>query len=314
MRKQPSNDKTITLSGASVLDLSAIDRADLQPTTKAKYKREIEVMYLEGVNPGNYAALQAYADGLKSSRKFFLKSALRLMTQGYKQAIKAGATPENIGTVEAALHRLDAMNDAVQVKQAKGTKAHIWLSQKQVTDITALCDDSLEGWRDWIVLALLLGAGLRREELASLTFDAMKQQPTKRGKMRTVLQVNGKGAKDRVIPVSDKLAKRLQEWREKIGGGNIARSLGMKKELGESMSAVAIFHLVNKYGAQIGIPELAPHDLRRTYAQLGYEAGVPITQISTLLGHSSVATTQKYLDLSIDLESTASDFIPLSGD
>jgi integrase len=60
----------------------------------------------------------------------------------------------------------------------------------------------------------------------------------------------------------------------------------------------------------MGKPELAPHDLRQTYAQLGYEAGVPITQISTLLGHSSIETTVRYLNLELDLESPVSDFIP----
>jgi integrase/recombinase XerD len=82
--------------------------------------------------------------------------------------------------------------------------------------------------------------------------------------------------------------------------------------LGESLSAVGAFQIVRRCGALIGVPELDPHDLRRTYAQLGYEAGVPITQIKELLGHASVATTQKYLDLSLDLETTASDFIPLA--
>jgi len=296
----------------SPLDLSAIERASLQPSTKAKYQREIEVMRLAGVNPSNYPALQAYADSLKSSRKQFLKSALRLMTLGFEQSIKAGATPENLAQAQAALMRLDAMRGAVQVPQHKGTKAHTWLSQKQVAEITALCNDSLEGKRDWIVLGLLLGAGLRREELVSLTFDAIKTLPTKNGGERVVIEVTGKGAKTRVIPLNSKLAYRLHEWKQIVGGGRIARSLGMKKELGESMSAVAIFHLVNKYGEKIGLPELAPHDLRRTYAQLGFEAGVPITQVSVLLGHSSVATTQKYLNLALDLESTASDFIPLS--
>lgn len=65
-----------------------------------------------------------------------------------------------------------------------------------------------------------------------------------------------------------------------------------------------------KYGKQMGKPELASHDLRRTYAQLGYEAGVPITQISTLLGHASIETTMRYLNLDLDLETTVSDFIP----
>ena len=294
------------------MDLSAIDRASLGERTKFKYKREIEKMRAAGVSPSNHAALQAYADGLKSSRKQFLKSALRLMTLDYEQAVKAGATPENIAQTQAALYRLDAMRGAVQVETPKGRKAHTWLSQKQVVHITSICPDTLEGKRDWIVLGLLLGAGLRREELATLTFDALKQQPAKSGKMRDVLEVTGKGAKTRLIPISEKLGNRLREWKAITGGGNVARSLGRKMELGESMSAVAIYELVSRYGARIGVPELASHDMRRTYAQLGYEAGVPITQVSTLLGHASVATTQKYLDLSLDLESTASDFIPLS--
>jgi integrase len=61
----------------------------------------------------------------------------------------------------------------------------------------------------------------------------------------------------------------------------------------------------------IDVGRFAAHDLRRTFAKLGYEAGVPITQISKLLGHSSVATTQRYLNLELNLEITISDFIPL---
>jgi integrase len=44
-----------------------------------------------------------------------------------------------------------------------------------------------------------------------------------------------------------------------------------------------VYHLVQKRGELMGRPNLEPHDLRRTFAQLGYEAGVSITQISTLL-------------------------------
>ena len=304
----------IAQAQSASLDLKAIDRADLQPTTKAKYKREIENLMRAGINPLDLDGLTAYADGLKSSRKSFLKSALRLMSADFEQNLKGRATPENIAQIQAGVYRLEAMRGAVKVKAHKGTKAHTWLSQKQVSEITKLCGNDLEGRRDWIVLGLLLGAGLRREELAALTFDALKQQPTRGGKMRDVLQVKGKGAKDRVIPIKPILAQHLREWKEAVGGGLVARSLGMGKKLGKSISTVAIFQIVRKYGGLIGLPELAPHDLRRTFAQLGYEAGVPITQVSVLLGHSNVATTQKYLNLALDLETTASDFIPLSGD
>ena len=127
----------------------------------------------------------------------------------------------------------------------------------------------------------------------------------------TVLEVVGKGGKSRVIPIADKLAECLRDWSRETSGGRIARSLGRAQVIGESLSTTGIFDLVRKHGALISVDGLAPHDLRRTYAQLGYESGIPLTQISRLLGHASVATTQKYLNLSLNMESTISDFIPL---
>lgn len=304
----------IELSQAQDVDTGAIERADLADSTKYKYSREIEAMNKAGINPANHAALTTYAAGLKSSRRAFLKSALRLMTSDYEQQVKAGATPANLPAAQAAIMRLEAMRGAINVKAHKGQKAHIWLSPAQVKQMTALCGGDLEGRRDWIILGLLVGAGLRRDELTELTFDTLKQQPTKSGKLRDVLQVTGKGSKDRVIPIKPLLAARLRSWQDETGGGRVARSLGRSKTLGESLSGVGIFQLVRRYGAMIGIDGLDPHDLRRTYAQLGYDAGVPITQIKELLGHASVATTQRYLNLSLDLETTASDFIPLAGD
>lgn len=302
----------IELSQAQDVDTGAIERADLAESTKYKYRREVEAMSKAGVTPLDHQALTAYAAGLKSSRRAFLKSALRLMTADLEQTIKASSDGSN--RVTAALHRLEAMRGAINVKAHKGQKAHTWLSPAQVKQITALCADDLEGRRDWIILGLLLGAGLRRDELAGLTFEALKQQPAKNGKIRDVLQVTGKGAKDRVIPIKPLLAERLRSWQAETGGGKVARSLGRSKKLGASLSAVGIFQLVRRYGAMIGLPELDPHDLRRSYAQIGYESGVPITQISKLLGHASVSTTQRYLNLDLDLETTASDFIPLAGD
>ena len=305
-----------TSNQRDAFDTTAIDRADLQPTTKYKYKRELAAMRSAGVNPLDYDALIDYADNLKSSRKMFLKSALRMISIDYERGAKGSATPETIAQVQTVVYRLEAMRSAVNVTKHKGTKAHTWLSQAQVKEITAACSDDLIGRRDWIVLGLLLGAGLRRDELSNLTFEAIKQQPTRGGKIRNVLEVTGKGNKTRVIPISTLLAQRLASWKFEIGGGKIARSVtkGKTAAIGESLSTIGIFKLVSSYGAKINKANLAPHDLRRTYAQLGYEAGIPLTQLQTLLGHESINTTQRYLDLALDLETTVSDFIPLSGD
>ncbi len=305
---------TTTTDNHFTIDLRAIDRAQLGKQTTAKYKTELQRMTAAGVSPLDPDALTEYADTLRSSRKAFLKAGLNIITREYERKAKGSATPENIAQVIAAVYRLEAMRGAVTVKARKGDKAHNWLSKLQVKELTALCDDTPAGRRDWVVLGLLLGAGLRREELSTLTFDAMKQQPRRGGTMRDILEVTGKGEKTRIIPISGLLARRLKAWAVEVGGGNIARSVNKGGRIGGALSAVGVFKIVAKYGEMIGASELAPHDLRRSYAQIAYDAGIPITQISVLLGHSSITTTQKYLNLALDIETTASDFIPLSGD
>ena len=88
------------------------------------------------------------------------------------------------------------------------------------------------------------------------------------------------------------------------------RSLGRNKEPGDSISTPGLYNIVQKRGLMIGKPELQPHDLRRTYAELGRRAGVTISQISKLLGRSSIETTQEYLNIELDLETTISAFVP----
>ena len=293
-------------------DLRTVDNANLAASTKAQYRKALLNYLQTGSTLGDTNALAEYARTLKPSSRAFLKAAIRLVSAEFATALKAGATPENVTTVQASLYRLEALDEIIRVASPKGEMAHTWLSQAEVKRLTSTCENDIVGRRDWIVLGLLVGAGLRREELAELTFETLASLPRRNGAgVRYVLNVTGKGAKARTIPIKHILAERLLAWREEVGGGKVARSLGRKRELGETLSAIAVFAIVRRHGAAIGKPDLAPHDLRRTYAQLGYEAGVPVTQISRLLGHANIATTQRYLNLDLDIESTVSDFIPL---
>lgn len=295
----------------SHLALATIDAADLAEGTKRHYKRVITDYAAAGHSLGDAAALATYAAGLSKSGRAHLKAAVRLWTKGMINQVKSNVTPDGIASAQAAVMRFEALQEAIQVKAAVGTKAHTWLTAKQVKQLVNAPDTTISGRRDQLVLSLLAGAGLRRDEAINLTFDQVKLQPVK-GKLRTVLQIHGKGAKDRVIPISDTLARRLDEWGAIMGGrGLVLRSVNRRGDLGESLSDIALFKIIRKYGAIIERPQLAPHDLRRTYAQIGYDNGVPLTQISKLLGHASVATTQRYLNLDLDLETTISDFVPL---
>ena len=87
-------------------DYSALDRADLSPTTREKYKAAIIRFRKEDISPFDYPALASHAAGLPSSSRAFLKAALGVMAREYALMVKSGSTPENAATVQATLHRL----------------------------------------------------------------------------------------------------------------------------------------------------------------------------------------------------------------
>lgn len=288
-----------------------IEAADhLAESTRGQYSRAIERAEEAGVDLFDPQQLTAYASDLPKSGRAFLKAAIKLVTDKLASQVKGQATPENVAAVQATLYRAEALQDAITVKADSGSKVHIWLSRAEVMALLDTCGDDVKGQRDRLALGLLVAAGLRRSEAVALQFDDVKLQPVA-GKMRAVLEVTGKGDKVRAVPISDNLAAAIDRWAAVVGGeGKILRSVNKGGTVNGSLSSSGLFGIVRDAGEAIGKPELAPHDLRRTYAQLGYEAGVPITQISKLLGHASIKTTQRYLNLDLDLSSTVSDFVP----
>ncbi len=314
----------LTIVGGFDAGTFVIDAIDSNPllgaSTKRQYTKAISNYLDAGHDITDPVALARYAETVGSSTRSFLKASIGILSKAVEQQAEGSVAPDNVLDRLAIVYRAEALRDAIKVKTHQGQKAHTWLSQKEVAELLSACDHRKSGnpeaaivaQRDRLAIGLLVAAGLRRAEAVNLKFSDVKVQPVK-DKMRTVLDVKGKGAKDRVIPISDTLANAIRAWGEIVEPeGIILRSLGRNKQPGESMTTTAIYHLVQKRAGMIGKPELQPHDLRRTYAQLGLEAGIPISQISILLGHSNIATTQRYLHIELDLDATISDFIPFS--
>ncbi|MDP8285564.1 MAG: site-specific integrase [Candidatus Electryonea clarkiae] len=286
----------------------------LLPSTKKQYIKAIE-RYLEtGGRMTDPAALVNYASAVSNSTRSYLAAAVTRMAQEMELLAKGSATPDNIDLIQAAVFRAQALQSSIKVRQSQGERAHTWLNRLEAEKLLKSCFKRSSGkpefkiysMRDRLAIGLMMAAGLRREESASIQFtDVVKQN------QRAVLNVKGKGAKDRVVPINKNLAEAIIDWGFLIGtDGFILRSLGRNKKPGESISTTGLYYIVQKRGAMIGKPELQPHDLRRTYAELGRRAGVPISQISKLLGHASIETTQDYLNIELDLETTISDFVP----
>ncbi len=286
----------------------------LQPSTKRQYINALENYLETGESLTNPVALADYALTIGGSTRSFLAAAVTRMAKELELLAKGSATPDNIDIIQAAVFRTQALQNTIKTKQPQGERAHTWLTHIEAKQLLGSCQKRPSGkpefkiysMRDRLAIGLMMAAGLRREEAASIRFsDVVKQNE------RSVLNVKGKGAKDRVVPINKNLADAIVDWQFLVGSdGLILRSLGRNKVPGDSISTTGIYNIVQKRGKMIRKPDLQPHDLRRTYAELGRRAGVPISQISKLLGHSSIETTQKYLNIELDLEMTISDFVP----
>jgi site-specific recombinase XerD len=204
---------------------------------------------------------------------------------------------------------------SVESVAEKGERAGNWLSKAEAQALLDACDtNTLKGKRDLAILGVLLFCGLRRAELASLTIGHLQQ----REGHNVIADMLGKGGRVRTIKVPVGLKAVIDAWltasRRTLNNDSlvfVAMRKGDHLAEGETISTQALYKLTKEYGALIGHPELAPHDIRRTFAKLANRGGAALQDISMTLGHASLVTTQRYLGLDLNLESGAPDRVGL---
>lgn len=106
----------------------------------------------------------------------------------------------------------------------------------------------------------------------------------------------------------------IDVWADAAGvtSGRVFRPVNKGDHLvGASMTAQSIFETVKKYAAEIGADNIAPHDLRRTFAKLAHKGRAALEQIQLSLGHASIQTTERYLGVRQDLTDAPCDHLGL---
>ncbi len=152
--------------------------------------------------------------------------------------------------------------------------------------------------RDRAILELLYAAGVRVGELVGLDWDDLDLS----GRM---LRVLGKGGKERMVPFGTPAADAAKAWLEHWE--SVAnRQFGVEEPVflnhrGGRLTARSVGRIVDRYVAKSHIaPGVHPHTLRHTFATHLLEGGADLRAIQELLGHSSLATTQRYTHLEIE--------------
>jgi site-specific recombinase XerD len=148
--------------------------------------------------------------------------------------------------------------------------------------------------RDRAVLELLYGSGLRVGEVATLTVERVDLD---RGRVL----VFGKGSKEREVPMSDFATGALREYlhagRPLMSPEGASHLFFNRKK--NPFSSRDIRTMVGRYGGTL-LPgrRVTPHTLRHSFATHLLEGGADIRAVQELLGHASVATTQRYTHVS----------------
>ena len=244
----------------------------------------------------------------------------------YKAALeRAECAPATIAVRIAAIRKLAVeavdvglldpqVGSAVQRVRAprrKGRRLGNWLTCDQTSILLRAPDvTTLRGKRDCAILAVALGCGLRRKELAELTCEHLQL----RDGTWIILDLIGKQQRIRSVPVPLWVKPIIDQWTHaaRINSGSLFRPIKKSDALsGEGLSPQAIYGILRTCGYRAGM-NVSPHDLRRTFARAAHEGGAPIEQIQYALGHASITTTERYLGLAQDLKHAPGDYIRLA--
>jgi len=218
--------------------------------------------------------------------------------------------------VEAADNGLLAPELAAGITRVKGVKSigvrvGNWLSVQQAQKLLNAPDVTTKtGLRDRAMLAVLLGCGLRRSEVAALTLKHIQQRDNR----WCIVDLVGKHGRVRTIPMPTWVKIAVDTWTGPAGitEGHVLRPVMRGDQVkGERLTEKVVWQLLQPYAAAAGVPGIAPHDLRRSCAKMCRAAGGELEQIQLLLGHASVQTTERYLGTKQDLVHAPNDGIKL---
>lgn len=178
---------------------------------------------------------------------------------------------------------LIARNPAARVRGVRqGPPRPRWLSEQEQERLQSALARAKPFPR--VIALLMLQAGLRRQEVLSLTWGDITPSD---------IRVLGKGRRERKVPLTRPLAQALAAWKLE------ATHRGLPAGPGDRVVPVSretLTHHVHQLAKQAGIKRFAPHQLRHTFIHNLTVSGVRLEVAASLAGHGNVNTTRRYTE------------------
>lgn len=153
--------------------------------------------------------------------------------------------------------------------------------------------NTFDGCRDRAVLEVLYASGLRVSEVCHLKIQDVRDD---------FVRVFGKGSKERLVPIGKKAIEAVDDYllRFRAQFDSERNLLLFLTDKGKPLTRGAVWRNIKRYGLQVGIlKNLHPHVLRHSFATHLLDHGADLRLIQEMLGHSSIASTDRYTHVSI---------------
>lgn len=148
-----------------------------------------------------------------------------------------------------------------------------------------------EGQRNRTILETLYSCGLRVSELCNLKLSDLYLE-------EGFIKVEGKGSKQRLVPISPRAIRELQFYfidRNQATIKNGYEDFVFISKRGTNISRVMVFHIIKELAEAIGLKKtISPHTFRHSFATHLLEGGANLRAIQCMLGHESIGTTEIY--------------------
>lgn len=273
----------VTTQAEEVAYFADLDLQDLAPGSKALYKKSIRyfLQWLDGDSPTAQSG-KLFLDHLRQKGRspntihsYYVPIRLFLSYRGQQFKVKL-RRPKQLPRYHSTEELLALLHQA-EVREDRWRK---------------------NGSRDSLIMRLLATTGLRASELVSLRVKDISLSN------RFIFIRQGKGHKDRSVPLAAALVPQLAAW---------IRDQGLKT--GDSLFYLKrwqVNNLVTRYARLAGVEHFSPHSFRHYFATSLLEQGTSIKAVQELLGHASISTTAVYLDLLPQHLHGAVDSLPLA--
>lgn len=286
-----------TTEQAKILFLASLRRGGYSNRTVSAYAFDIDKLFVFISELYNKSCQDIYIDEItRDDLRSWIDS-----------CITAGNTPRTVSRKVATVksffghlikeNLLDENPASMVVIPKTPKRLPSSLSQDEILQLLSAPDmNSPDFLRDRAILAMMYGTGLRVSELVTLKMGNIHLDA------RTV-RLEGKGAKDRILPLPDTVHSALLNYfskREEACPDSVSpKSWAFITRRGNQMTVRMIQYMVQKYGIAAGIAShVHPHLIRHSIASHLVEEGCHIEAVRQTLGHEDLATTSIYLKTS----------------